>query len=79
MFFLVQIRIDKNGTVSKGTSDFEDMKSALIQFHIAMSSAMQKDEVQKFTCVILNENGLVQKVETYEVPTIVEEVEPIAE
>lgn len=77
MYFLVQIRIDKNGTVSKGTSDFAEMKDAMIQFHIAMSSAMQKEEVQKFTCVILNENGLVQKSEVYEVPTVAEPIDII--
>lgn len=68
MYFLTQIKIKKDGAIEKGTSDYATMHDALIQFHIAMASAMQKDDVQKFTCVILNENGLTQKVEVFEVP-----------
>lgn len=68
MYFLTQIKIKKDGTVEKGTSDYATMNEAMVQFHIAMASAMQKDDVQKFTCVILNENGLTQKVEVFEVP-----------
>lgn len=70
MYFLTQIKIKKDGSIEKGTSDYRTMNEAMIQFHIAMSSAMQKDDVQKFTCVILNENGLTQKVEVFEIPQV---------
>lgn len=74
MYFLVQIKINKNGSVDKGTSSYDSMNEALVQFHTAMASAMVKTDVQKFTCVILNENGLTQKVEVFEVPSeIIEE------
>lgn len=66
MYFLVQIKINNDGTVDKGTSSFDSMNEALIQFHTAMASAMTKAEVKKFTCVILNDNGLTQKIEVYE-------------
>lgn len=72
MNFLVQIKLNKNGTIDKGTSAFDTMKEALIQFHVAMSSAMNKEDVKKFTCVILNENGIVQKSEVYEDVSVVE-------
>lgn len=68
MYFLVQITIKNDGSVAQGTSRFETMKEAVTQFHVAMASAMSKADVSKFTCVILNENGLTQKLEVYEVP-----------
>lgn len=73
MNFLVQIKINKDGSIEKGTSVFDTMKETVKQFHIAVSSAMGKDEVKKFTCVILNENGIVQKSEVYEDVTFIEE------
>lgn len=72
MYFLIQISIKKDGTVSKGTSDFETFNDALVQFHVAMASAMTKDEIKKCTCVILNEDGITSKIEVYE-SLIVEE------
>lgn len=74
MYFLLQIKIEKDGTITKGTSDFPTMKEAMIAFHVALSSAMQKEEVQKFTALIVNENGLQQKLEVYEAPTEAEEL-----
>ncbi len=68
MYFLVQITIKNDGSVAQGTSRFETMKEAVTQFHVAMASAMTKEDISKFTCVILNENGLPQKTEVYEVP-----------
>lgn len=65
MYFLAQIKIKKDGIIEKGTANYETMKEAMIQFHVAMSSAMQKEDVYKFTCVILNENGVPQKTEVY--------------
>lgn len=69
MYFLVQITIKNDETVSQGTSRYDTMKEAVSAFHVAMASAMSKDDIKKFTCVILNENGLTQKIEVYEVPT----------
>lgn len=66
MFFLVQMKIKTDGTIEKGTSEFENINTAVVQFHIAMASAMQKTDVYKFTCVILDENGNVKKVEVFE-------------
>lgn len=73
MYFLVQITIKADETVSQGTSRFDTMKEAVTQFHVAMASAMSKADISKFTCVILNENGLTQKVEVYENVTDVAE------
>ena len=69
MYFLVQITVKNDGSVAQGTSRYDTMNEAVTQFHIAMASAMSKDDIKKFTCVILNENGLTQKIEVYEVPT----------
>lgn len=77
MYFLVQITIKNDGTVSQGTSKFDTMKEAITQFHIAMASAMSKENITKFTCVILNQNGLTQKVEVYE--NIAPSPEPVEE
>ena len=67
MYFLVQITVKNDGSVAQGTSKFDTMKEAVTQFHVAMASAMSKGDVQKFTCVILNDNGLTQKIEVFEV------------
>lgn len=69
MYFLIQIKINHDGSVDKGTSAFNDINDAIMQFHTAMASAMTKEEVKKFTCVILTDNGLVQKVEVFDAPT----------
>ena len=74
MYFLIQIKIKTDGTIEKGTSHFDAMHDAVVQFHIAMSSAMVKEDVQKFTALIINDNGIPMKTEVYEVP--VETVEP---
>ncbi len=66
MYFLVQITKKNDGTVAQGTSRFDTMKEAVSAFHVAFASAMSKKDVSKFTCVILNENGLAQKIEVYE-------------
>ena len=76
MFFLIQIIIKADGSISKGTTDFATMHDTMVQFHVAMASAMQKDDIKKATCLIINENGLQQKVEVYEVAQPVEE-EPV--
>lgn len=68
MFFLIQIKIKTDGTIEKGTANYDTMKDAVVQFHIAMSAAMVKDDVQKFTALIINDNGIPMKTEVYEVP-----------
>lgn len=75
MFFLIQIKIKTDGTIEKGTANFDTMHDAVVQFHIAMSSAMVKDDVQKFTALIVNENGIPMKTEVYEMPSIPAEIE----
>lgn len=78
MYFLVQITIKNDETVTQGTSRFATMKEAVTQFHIAIASAMSKDDISKFTAVILNENGLTQKIEVYEnIAETSDVVEPI--
>lgn len=80
MYFLVQIKIKTDETVEKGTSNYDTEKDAVIQFHIAMSSAMQKSDTQKYTAVILDENGVIIKREVYNAPapeSILEETESI--
>lgn len=63
---MVQITKKNDETVTQGTSRFDTMKEAVSAFHVAIASAMSKVDVSKFTCVILNENGLTQKIEVYE-------------
>lgn len=65
MYFLVQIKIKQDGTAEQGTSKYDTMKEAVTQFHIAMSSAMVKEEVKQFTCVILDSLGRTHKAEVY--------------
>ena len=78
MYFLVQITVKNDETVTQGTSRYDTMKEAVTQFHVAMASAMAKTDVSKFTCVILNENGLTQKIEVYEnIAESAEIVEPM--
>lgn len=74
MYFLVQIKINKNGSVDKGTSSYDTLNDAIIQLHTSMASAMSKEDTKKCTCVILDENGITMKSEFYEVP-VVESVE----
>ena len=78
MYFLVQITIKNDETVSQGTSRYATMKEVVSAFHVAIASAMGKEDVSKFTAVILNENGLTQKIEVYEnIAESADIVEPI--
>lgn len=65
MLFLVQLLKKTDGTFSKGTSEYEDEKSCLTALYIAMSSAMSKQDTEKITCVILDENGAMIKHEAW--------------
>lgn len=72
MYFLVQMKFKTDGTVDKGTSAYETKDGAVEQFHIAIASAMQKPDTDKFTAVILDENGEVEKREVLTASKIVE-------
>lgn len=73
--FLVQMRIDVDGNITKGTTDYvakteeEAMSEAMLAWHTAHSSARAKQDTEIFTTVILDEKGLpVVASETYEKP-----------
>lgn len=68
MYFLVQMKFKKDATVDKGTSSYETQDEAVVQFHIAIASAMQKPDTDKFTAVILDENGKIEKREVWTAP-----------
>lgn len=73
MRFLVQIKTKTDGTAEKGTSSYDTEKDAVVAFHVAMSSAMQKDDTQKCVAIILDDDGKITKREVYTVP-VVEEI-----
>lgn len=82
MFFLTQMKFKTDGTVDKGTSVYNTKDEAVVQFHIAIASAMQKDDTKKFTAVILDEDGTVMKREVWNAPVPPQpepEEEPIPE
>lgn len=64
-YFLIQLAIKTDETVVKGTSDYSTLKEATVAFHVAMSSGMQNDEIQKLTCLVVDENGMALTSETY--------------
>lgn len=68
MYFLTQFKFKTDGTVEKGTSNFTTLNECLIQFHVAISSAMQKADTQKFVAIVLDENATIIKREVYEIP-----------
>lgn len=68
MYFLTQMKFKKDGTVEKGTANYATQDEAVVQFHVAVAAAMQKDDTQKFTAVILDENGKVLKREVWNAP-----------
>ncbi|MBQ0067375.1 MAG: hypothetical protein KBS60_04225 [Phascolarctobacterium sp.] len=65
MYFLVQIRLKDNGEYEKGTSQYADYKTALIQLHVAMSSAMAKEDTVKVCCIVMDDEGNQLKYELY--------------
>lgn len=66
MFYLIQGKTIVTGEETKGTSAYETEDEATIQFHIALSSAMQKTDTLKIRCVILDDNFTVKKREIWE-------------
>lgn len=72
MYFLVQMKFKTDGTVDKGTSAYDTKDNAVVQFHIATASAMQKSDTRKFTAVIMDEDGGLVKREVWNAPKIVE-------
>lgn len=68
MYFLTQIKFKTDDTVDKGTSAYTTKDEAVVQFHIAIASAMQKEETQKITAVILDEDGGLMKREVWNAP-----------
>lgn len=70
MYFLVQMKFKNDGTVDKGTSTYDTKDDTVVQFHIAIASAMQKPDTDKFTAVILDENGKIEKREVWTAPIV---------
>lgn len=68
MYFLTQMKTKTDDTIEKGTSNYPTYDEAVIQFHIAIPSAMQKEDTKKFVGVILDDNGTVVKREVYNKP-----------
>lgn len=68
MYFLTQMKFKQDGTVEKGTANYETQDEAIVQFHVAVAAAMQKEDTKKFTAVILDENGKVLKREVWNAP-----------
>ena len=68
MYFLTQMKTKTDDSIEKGTSNYEDFNEAVIQFHTAFASAMQKEDTKKFVGVILDDNGTVVKREVYNKP-----------
>lgn len=68
MFYLIQGKTTSNGEETKGTSTYETEDEATVQFHIAMSAAMQKADTLKMRCVILDDNFTVKKREIWPDP-----------
>lgn len=68
MYFLTQMKFMKDGIVEKGTSNYAAQDEAVVQFHIAVASAMQKNDTRKFTAVILDEDGKLMKREVWNAP-----------
>lgn len=68
MFYLVQMKTKTDGSIEKGTSNYSTFDEAVVQFHIAIPPAMQKEDTKKFVCVILDDNGTVVKREVYTKP-----------
>lgn len=64
-YFLIQLAIKTDNIVIKGTSDYGTLKEATVAFHVAMSSGMQNNEIQKLTCLVVDENGMALISETY--------------
>lgn len=76
MYFLTQLKFKTDGTVEKGTANYPTQDEAVVQFHVAVASAMQKDDTQKLTAVIMDENGKVIKREVWNAPKPEPEPEP---
>jgi len=76
MVFMVQILKRVDGSFSKGTSEFTSDKDALIALHVAMSSAMAKDETASIMCMLTDEFGSQKKKEYWAAPVVESETEP---
>ena len=68
MFYLVQMKTKTDDSIEKGTSNYSTFDEAVIQFHVAFASAMQREDTKKFVSVILDDNGTVVKREVYNRP-----------
>lgn len=68
MYFLTQMKFKTDGTVEKGTANYNTLDEATVQFHVAVASAMQKDDTQKFTAVILDSDSKLIKREVWNAP-----------
>lgn len=68
MYLLTQIKIKTDSTIEKGTANYETMDEAVVQFHVAVAAAMTKDDTQKFTAVILDDDGQLKKREVWNAP-----------
>ncbi len=79
MYFLTQMKFKTDGTVEKGTANYNTLDEAVVQFHVAVASAMQKEDTQKFTAVILDGDGKLIKREVWNAPQPEPEPEPSEE
>lgn len=68
MFFLTQMKFKMDGSVEKGTANYITQDEAVVQFHVAVAAAMQKEDTQKFTAVILDGDGKLVKREVWNAP-----------
>lgn len=77
MLFLVQLLKKKDGSFSKGTSEYTSDKECILAMHVAISSAMAKEDTQKIVCMIIDDDGIVIKRDKYE--EIVQPAPPVPE
>lgn len=79
MTFMIQIKKLVDGTFAKGTSEYATETEAMIALHVAMASAMQKDDTQSIVCLLTDEFGSQKKreyfVRTESQPEPVDEVQ----
>lgn len=68
MTFMVQILKKVDGTFSKGTTEYAAETDALIAMHVAMSSAMSKDDTASILCMLTDEFGSQKKREYWAAP-----------
>ena len=59
MKFLTIVYIKPDGTIDRGTTAYDTMDAAEIQFHTALASAMTKDYT-RVIAMIFNESGEIK-------------------